>query len=592
MNIFKLFSVLTIVMFLVACNSNPAMVSYSQRSTASVSNNPDVMIMQGNITGLSNYLNTMPDINKKTDGNFTLLHKAVMFDKPKSAELLIKRGASPNSKGMIGVTPVFYAKSIIMLELLIKNGADIYIKNDSGMSLFYFITEPVVIRALIEKGLDPTDQGNIAVSPADAAKQVHKAYGEMDQNVKDNPAVKVMISNVEEKIKILEAYESLPELLLLAKNGDLKELRVLSKKKSLLKTTNSSGNTALHIAAQYNQLNIVKYLSRNKTLLNATNKSGKNSLDLVISSKSASAKYLSCQLNKYCKNVTSFDKKITQACSAEKSTKQCLPVLKQDIHGVFAPANAEELVLRIRFNESCKKFNYIKCKQLEETSSNPKYERKIFTVMQNNAPRIDKRFEIACGITGKKSSCLSFIKTYPGYKSKPEIDTALAYLSQKCKIKEDGWIYKGSSCNAGFAHGSGSAINNDKNLSYSGAFQNGHRVNGKVKYNGQPMYDGKMKQGKPNGLGICFHEGEPEECKYYEGKRVDSLYKQRIEMAKQQKIMDEKLAKMQQAQSAQYKQMQIQMRNTPAAAKSKDFGDVIIEEGQRRVVNKIFDSLF
>ena len=579
-------------MLLVACNSNPAMVNYSQRSPSVLSSNPDVMIMQDNITGLGNYLNTITDINKKTDGNFTLLHKAVMFDKPKSAELLIRRGANANSKGMIGVTPVFYAKSVIMLELLIKNGADIFLKNDSGMSMFYFISEPEVISALIAKGLDPNDQGSVAVSAADAAKQVRKAYSEMDQNVKDNPAVKVMISNVDKKIKILENYESMPELLILAKKGDLKGLQLLSKKESLLRTTNSSGNTALHIAAQYNQLNIVKFLSRNTKLLKATNNTGKNSLDLVMASKSASAKHLSCELNKDCKTVASFTKKITQACSSNKNLKQCQPVLKQDIHGVFAPANVEELVLRLRFNELCKKFNYIKCKQLQESTSNPTYKRKIFTVMQNNAPRIDKRFIDACGVTGKTNHCLAFIKAYPGYKTEIEIKSAMAYLSQKCKVKESGWIYKGSNCKTGYAHGTGDAINTDKSLSYTGLFHNGYRVNGKVKYNGQPMYDGKMKQGKPNGSGICFHEAEPEECKYYEGKRVDSLYKQRIEMAKQQKIMDEKLEKMQQAQNAQYKQMQSQMRNTPAAAKSKDFGDVIIEEGQRRVVNKIFDSLF
>ena len=38
--------------------------------------------------------------------------------------------------------------------------------------------------------------------------------------------------------------------------------------------------------------------------------------------------------------------------------------------------------------------------------------------------------------------------------------------------------------------------------------------------------------------------------------------------------------------------MQNQMRNTPAAEKSKDIDDVITEETPRRVVNNIFDSLF
>ena len=594
MNQFKYFLALMGIALLAACNSNPSYVAGSSARQFVKTDNPDVMIMQGNTDGLRNYLRSVSEINKKTDGNFTLLHKAVMFDKPEVVELLVQHGANPSAEGMNGMQPVAFVKNKKMLNVLVKHGADIFIKDKNGMSLLYYINDPDIIRELLAKGVDPNDQGVAGMSAADAAKATLKAYDDMDSSLTDNPIIKAMIADINEKIKILESYESMPELLLLAKKGDLTGLKKQSKKESLLKTTNSVGNTALHVAAQFNRINIVQYLAANKKLLNSKNNSGKTPLDIIVASKSESAKYLSCKLNKNCNSVVAFEKKIAQACLSSDDLKKCMPVLKLDIHGVFSPASTEELVLKIRFNNSCKKFNYIKCKQLQNSGPSSSYDQEIAAALENHAPMIEKRFTVSCGVNGKKNNCLAFTKKYPGFKSKNEIDAALIYLGQKCKVKEQGWVYTGSSCKAGFAHGTGRAINNGKSLSYAGKFINGQRIEGKIHFNGQPMYDGLLKNGKPNGKGICFYEGEPEECKYYEGKRVDSLYKQRIAMDKQQKLMDEKLAKIEQAQNAQnaqYKQMQMQMRQAPAA-KTKDFGDVLMEEGQRRVVSEIFDSLF
>ncbi len=107
------------------------------------------------------------------------------------------------------------------------------------------------------------------------------------------------------------------------------------------------------------------------------------------------------------------------------------------------------------------------------------------------------------------------------------------------------------------------------------------------------MYDGSLENGKPNGKGVCFHEGEPEECKFYHGKRIDSLYKQRIEMAKQQKLMDEKLEKMQAAQNQQIKQMQQRMVPTyQGKSAAGNIGDVLIDKAMDKAIDKVFDSLF
>ena len=88
-------------------------------------------------------------------------------------------------------------------------------------------------------------------------------------------------------------------------------------------------------------------------------------------------------------------------------------------------------------------------------------------------------------------------------------------------------------------------------LTFVGKFENGYRVNGEIFANNILMYDGHLKEGRPHGSGVCMNNGEPEECKYYKGKRIDVLFKQRIEFAKQtelltnqQKLIEAKLASM------------------------------------------------
>lgn len=62
------------------------------------------MIIQGNLQALKQYIHSMSDINKAESG-LSLLHKAAVFDKPKSAELILSMGADVNNKGIGGMTP-------------------------------------------------------------------------------------------------------------------------------------------------------------------------------------------------------------------------------------------------------------------------------------------------------------------------------------------------------------------------------------------------------------------------------------------------------------------------------------------------------
>jgi hypothetical protein len=113
------------------------------------------------------------------------------------------------------------------------------------------------------------------------------------------------------------------------------------------------------------------------------------------------------------------------------------------------------------------------------------------------------------------------------------------------------------------------------------------------------MYDGPVKNGRPDGAGICFHEGEPEECKFYRGKRVDAVYKQRIALAKQRQFMEEQQAK-QQAQidslrnDVKNTQFAIQQRSAApsAAGLQQGMGDVLLDAAKRKAADKVMDAVF
>jgi hypothetical protein len=112
---------------------------------------------------------------------------------------------------------------------------------------------------------------------------------------------------------------------------------------------------------------------------------------------------------------------------------------------------------------------------------------------------------------------------------------------QPCKLNDSSgeWVYLGSDCLNGLAHGSGKAVNRDRRSELTGTFERGGFVFGRTVYDGEPIFEGAYNNG-PDGPGICWYNGEPEQCHLMDGKRVDSLHKQRIEFANQQQAIRER----------------------------------------------------
>ena len=195
------------------------------------------------------------------------------------------------------------------------------------------------------------------------------------------------------------------------------------------------------------------------------------------------------------------------------------------------------------------------------------------------------------------SEALSRIKTLEDSAAKARASYAAKAARQACKLQDSEWLYQSKSCANGYAQGKGVAINEVKGLRFEGQFDKGQRIEGKLSYGDTLMYEGKLEDGKPHGSGICMHEGEPEECKYYHGKRVDSLYKIRLETEKQrlaleaqQQQIDASLKRNEEAIA----QMQAQgvSNSNYAVSDPNSLENMLKREAAKKATDMLFDQLF
>ncbi|MDH5425326.1 MAG: ankyrin repeat domain-containing protein [Gammaproteobacteria bacterium] len=503
------------------------------------------------------------DINGKDSNQWTMLMKTAIHNKPEITEYLLKAGANPNITDRIGRTPVFWAKSVEVVALLVQYGADLKVKDITGKN------------------------------PLEGAQATLATYKKQSGGIWPK-----LIAQQQEVVDVLSGSAS-PKWMYFVKRGELDQLKTAVTKGVDLNEVDANGNTALHLAAEASHPAVVSYLISKKMPLLTENNQGKSALDLVRAEKNTVAKILSCAQNKYCRTVDSFEQQVAAACSATSNIKSCLQATDKDIHGVFMTAQIAERMSGYAFDNACKKFSYRECQKFTEQYANSSQLSQAKQLIAAFVPKGQALFATACGEKGTTAKCKGFVGRYPGLINEQQIAAAMLYLGQNCRLKEDGWIYKGSQCHAGLAHGTGEAVNQAKNLSFKGTFKNGQRTKGELQYDGQPMFDGTISDGRPSGVGICFHKNEPEECKFYKGKRVDVLYKQRLALASQEQKMDAKLAemkKMQQQQNDRISKMQGQVNSAGQQSQGstigQEIGDYAMRKAGEKVMDKLFDKLF
>lgn len=101
--------------------------------------------------------------------------------------------------------------------------------------------------------------------------------------------------------------------------------------------------------------------------------------------------------------------------------------------------------------------------------------------------------------------------------------------AQRCRVQGKNWLYEGSACANGMAQGAGRARSRDRQIVVDGQFERGLLLSGRLIVGGSPSYEGGFSNWEPEGMGICWHQGRPEECRMQAGARIDSLHKQRVE---------------------------------------------------------------
>ncbi len=119
-------------------------------------------------------------------------------------------------------------------------------------------------------------------------------------------------------------------------------------------------------------------------------------------------------------------------------------------------------------------------------------------------------------------------------------DWSNVLAAQRCRVQRDNWAYEGSACANGLAQGPGRARSRDRSTVYDGQFAQGQPVSGRLIVSGAPRFEGGFRNWTPEGSGICWYQGQPEECRMLNGERIDMLHKQREENARLQQQLRER----------------------------------------------------
>ncbi len=159
-------------------------------------------------------------------------------------------------------------------------------------------------------------------------------------------------------------------------------------------------------------------------------------------------------------------------------------------------------------------------------------------------------------------------------------------INQACQLIQKDWVYLSKECSGEYAHGYGEAKNID-GLTFVGRFKNGYRIEGEIFANDSLMYEGTFQDDKPHGSGVCIHKGEPEECKFYKGKRIDTLFKQRIEFSKQNALLAEQQLKIDEKLDNLAK-----TRSVGNQTMSSGITDALQKKATEKATDYLFDQLF
>lgn len=221
------------------------------------------------------------NVNVKDEFGYTPLHKAVSQDQRGMAELLITKGADINARASLGYTPLHRAaadKRIEMIELLLARGAKIDAKDDGDYTPlhravwnFPYDRNRAIVELLIAKGADINTVNKTGYTPLQTAIEY---CGDLEDCSK-----KEMFDLLIEKGADIEAGSSGRSALQIALINNRKNMAdvLIAKGASSagmdINARDSEGKTALHKAADWNDLGAARELISKGADVNARDNS-------------------------------------------------------------------------------------------------------------------------------------------------------------------------------------------------------------------------------------------------------------------------------------------------------------------------------
>ncbi|MBQ0052425.1 MAG: ankyrin repeat domain-containing protein [Treponema sp.] len=271
----------------------------------SIGKTPIMLIMpvEAQYTLYATLLQYKANVNQKDMYGDTILHVATMSGSPVNAlQLLVNSGAAVNERNKQGVTPIEIAIEHQLKEQVAfyaANGADIYAEDMDGnspLSKALDCPTPEMLEMLVsEKNITSKDSsGNTALhiaikrdAPIEYIKYLIEAKADVNARNKNGDSVlfitvqknrrdvgDLLLDNGAD-IFATNTQNNSPLRVALTKGGDLQDWLITSK---TLNTTDGSGNTPLHYAAEWQLNDAINSLIQKGANVTAENANGESAL--------------------------------------------------------------------------------------------------------------------------------------------------------------------------------------------------------------------------------------------------------------------------------------------------------------------------
>ncbi len=277
----------------------------------SIGKSPILLIMpvESQYKSYSLLLDSGANINQKDMYGDTVLHVATMANAPVDVlDLLVKKGAAINERNKQGVTPIEIAieqEHANQVAFFAKNGADIFAEDMEGntpLSKALSRPTPDMLKLLVnEENIGAKDSsGNTALhlavlndAPIEYIRYLIDAGSDVNARNKNGDSVLFIAVQKNRKdagdillekdadIFATNVQNDSPLRIALTRGGEVQDWLITSK---TLNTTDGSGNTPLHYAAEWQLNNAVISLIQKGAKVTAENANGETALFSAVKS--------------------------------------------------------------------------------------------------------------------------------------------------------------------------------------------------------------------------------------------------------------------------------------------------------------------